>query len=83
MSVGLKAMPQSGLHNAITLFNLRNQTMYIGNQIFMNFSSVRSNNCTEQNSAKPRSWVDRQVKPAKRQPPCGSNWPGVPKLHFG
>jgi len=65
MAISLEAMPQSWLHNAITLFNLRNQTMYIGNQIFVHISSMSRNNCTKQNSAKSRSWVYWQVQPAE------------------
>jgi hypothetical protein len=62
MPVCLKAVTQPWLHNSLTLFNLRNQTMHIGDQIFMNTSRVCGNNCSEQNSTKPRRWVNWQIQ---------------------
>jgi hypothetical protein len=50
VSICLKSMTQSRLHNPFTLFNLANQSMDIGNEVFINASRIRSNDGTQQDS---------------------------------
>jgi hypothetical protein len=44
-------MPQSWLHNSFTTLNLRSQSMYVGDKIFINLAEVRSDNSSQQDSS--------------------------------
>jgi hypothetical protein len=50
MAICLKSMAQSRLNDPFALFNLANQSMDVRNQVFINTSRIRSNNCTQQDS---------------------------------
>jgi hypothetical protein len=60
VSVCLKPVTQSWLHDIFTTLNLLDETMYIGNQVFVHVGNVGRNNCSEQYATQAWGWVDRQ-----------------------
>jgi hypothetical protein len=44
-------MSQSWLHNSFTTLNLRSQSMYVWDKIFINLAEVRSDNSAQQDSS--------------------------------
>jgi hypothetical protein len=83
VSIGLITMAESWLHNSLASLDLTNQSMHIGNHVFMNFTNESSNNSTEQYSTQAWRRVYGQHDVAQRESTSWCDWPRMPKLNFG
>ena len=82
-AIGLEAMPQPGLHDAVTELDVADETMEVGKQIGVEVVDVRGDDRSEQDSAEPGRRIGRQRAVTERDPPRRRERARVPDDQLG
>ena len=83
MPIDLESVPQTGLNDACTSFDLGDQPVDVGDQVVVDPVEMRSDDRPEQQSAEARRWVDWQDEVPKRNAPRRHRRARVPHLELG
>jgi hypothetical protein len=59
-------MSKSRLYHASSAFNLRQQTLQVNMQVFVNIFHVHCKHRAQQDATESRGWVDRQIQMTQR-----------------
>lgn len=82
-AVGLQPVTKSRLRYPRPPLDIDCQVVKFHEQVVVEFGRISPDDPTEQQAAKPRRIIDRQLDPADCHPSGGSDGPGVIDLQFG
>ena len=82
-AIGLEAMTEAGLHDAVAELDVADQTMEIGKQIRVEVVDVRRDDRSEQDAAEPGRGIGRQRAVTERDAPSRRERARVPDDQLG